>query len=78
MDRATLRAVQTPQVFSLAPLREAYGVDYQSHSTDDASLCQEASGRQLELVEGDLHSLKLTTPEDLLSAEAFLALRNRS
>ena len=77
LDRATLRAVQTPQVFSLAPLREAYGVDYQSHFTDDASVW-EASGRQLELVEGDLHNLKLTTPEDLLSAEAFLALRNRS
>ena len=27
------------------------------------------------LVEGDLHNLKLTTPEDLLSAEAFLQLR---
>ena len=77
LDRATLRAVQTPQVFSLGPLREAYGVEYQSHFTDDASVW-EASGRRLELVEGDLHNLKLTTPEDLLSAEAFLALRNRS
>lgn len=77
LDRATLRAVQTPQVFSLAHLREAYGVDYETHFTDDASVW-EASGRRVELVEGDLHNLKLTTPEDLLSAEAFLALRNRS
>lgn len=77
LDRASLRAVQTPQVFSLSPLREAYGVDYHPHFTDDASVW-EASGREVALVEGDLHNLKLTTPEDLLSAEAFLQLRKGS
>ena len=74
LDRATLRAVQTPQVFSLPELRRAYARDYAAHFTDDASVW-ESSGRTLRLVEGDLYNLKLTTPEDLLSAEAFLALR---
>jgi len=77
LDRATLRAVQTPQVFAVADLKEAYGVEYQSCFTDDASVW-EASGREVALVEGDLHNLKLTTPEDLLSAEAFLQLRKES
>lgn len=77
LDRASLRAVQTPQVFALAPLRQAYGVKYQTHFTDDASVW-EAAGREVALVEGDLHNLKLTTPEDLLSAEAFLQLRQGS
>ena len=77
LDRATLRAVQTPQVFAVSELREAYGVQYQPHFTDDASVW-EASGRTVTLVEGDLHNLKLTTPEDLLSAEAFLQLRQES
>jgi len=77
LDRATLRAVQTPQVFSLPELRQAYSVEYVPQFTDDASVW-EASGRRVELVEGDLHNLKLTTPEDLLSAEAFLAIRRDS
>lgn len=77
LDRATLRAVQTPQVFSLSALRNAYDAGYQSVFTDDASVW-EASGHPLELVEGDLHNIKITTPEDLLSAEAFLNLRGGS
>ena len=75
LDRATLRAVQTPQVFALATLRKAYDAGYQGAFTDDASVW-EAAGHPLELVEGDLHNLKITTPEDLLSAEAFLNLRD--
>ena len=77
LDRATLRGVQTPQVFSLPQLRAAYGVEYQSWFTDDASVW-EAAGNTLTLVDGDLHDIKITTPEDLLSAEAFLSLRTAS
>ena len=74
MDRAALRAVQTPQVFALSALKSAYAVNHQPHFTDDASVW-EAAGRRIKLVDGDLHNLKLTTPEDLLSAEAFMRLR---
>jgi len=77
LDRATLRAVQTPQVFDVEALRRAYDVEYAPVFTDDASVW-EAQGGKVELVEGDLHNLKITTPEDLLSAEAFLNLRGTS
>jgi 2-C-methyl-D-erythritol 4-phosphate cytidylyltransferase len=75
LDRATLRAVQTPQVFDVERLRAAYEAEYVPLYTDDASVW-ESQGGHLELVEGDLHNIKITTPEDLLSAEAFLNLRS--
>ena len=75
LDRAALRAVQTPQVFSLPRLRMAYEVGYKPHFTDDASVW-EFGGSAVTLVDGDLHNIKITTPEDLLSAEAFLSLRS--
>jgi 2-C-methyl-D-erythritol 4-phosphate cytidylyltransferase len=75
LNRAALRAVQTPQVFSLPRLRVAYEVGYQPHFTDDASVW-EFGGTDVTLVDGDLHNIKITTPEDLLSAEAFLSLRD--
>ena len=74
LDRAELRAVQTPQVFS-PELRNAYAVEYAPHFTDDATVWEASREGQWRTVEGDLHNIKLTTPEDLLSAEAFLALR---
>jgi 2-C-methyl-D-erythritol 4-phosphate cytidylyltransferase len=77
LNRAALRAVQTPQVFSLSRLRVAYEVGYKDHFTDDASVW-EFGGSDVTLVEGDLHNIKITTPEDLLSAEAFLSLRAAS
>ena len=77
LHRAELRAVQTPQVFSLPLLREAYEVGYKDQFTDDASVW-EFGGSDVTLVEGDLHNIKITTPEDLLSAEAFLSLRSSS
>ena len=75
LDRASLRAVQTPQVFDVVRLKEAYEAEYMPVFTDDASVW-EARGGHIELVEGDLHNIKITTPEDLLSAEAFLNLRS--
>lgn len=76
LDRSSLRAVQTPQVFDLGSLKAAYDVGFAPVFTDDASVW-EAAGGKVELVDGDLHNLKITTPEDLLSAEAFLSLRSR-
>ena len=69
--------MQTPQVFSLSRIRVAYEVGYKPHFTDDASVW-EFGGSAVTLVDGDLHNIKITTPEDLLSAEAFLSLRGAS
>lgn len=74
VDRARLRAVQTPQGFRLGTLRRAHehiadrGIDV----TDDAAAC-EAVGVQVRLVDGHRHTLKITEPIDLLLAEAVLA-----
>lgn len=74
--RASLRAVQTPQGFDLAALRAA-NVDYFSAeersfvATDDASL-MEWHGHRVHTVEGDLRALKITTPLDLMLAQALV------
>lgn len=71
--RDRLWAVQTPQAFSLALYREALGkarAAGQSY-TDDCQLI-EAAGGSVKLTMGDYRNIKLTTPEDLLAARAYL------
>ena len=72
-DRSQLRAVQTPQGFTLELIRRAH-VSAQQESflgTDDASLV-ERLGHPVRLTEGSRRNIKLTTPEDMMMAEAFL------
>tara|TARA_B110000285_G_C14958300_1_gene530326 strand:- start:2 stop:676 length:675 start_codon:yes stop_codon:yes gene_type:complete len=71
LDRASLRAVQTPQCFDLKRLKAAYALGFHAEFTDDASV-YEFAGNAIHLVEGDLENIKVTTPEDLLIASAFL------
>ena len=72
-DRATLRAVQTPQGFTLELIRRAHlkACEDGYLGTDDASLA-EYLGFPVQLTEGSRHNLKLTTPEDMTMAQAFL------
>lgn len=74
VDRSRLRIVQTPQVFRAAILRRAYEAQYRPEFTDDASVAEQA-GVTPYLCEGERTNLKITTPEDLLIAEALLADR---
>jgi 2-C-methyl-D-erythritol 4-phosphate cytidylyltransferase len=69
-DRATLRAIQTPQAFLREVLQQAHasGVG----ATDDAALVERAGGH-VRVVEGDPSALKVTTPEDLAVAERLLS-----
>ena len=71
LNRSGLRAVQTPQCFDLARIRAAYDVPYDSRFTDDASV-YEYAGEAITLVDGNPENIKVTTPEDLLIARAFL------
>ena len=66
-----LRAVQTPQCFDLATLKAAFDTPYRPEFTDDASV-MEAAGHEVHLCEGDPWNVKVTTPEDLTIAEAFV------
>ncbi len=76
LDRTNLLAVQTPQAFRLGLLRRLHdsSVELLRAATDDASLVEREGGR-VEVVAGDKTNIKLTSPEDLVFAEAILAAR---
>lgn len=76
LDRGRLRAVQTPQVFDAGLLKAALqsALERGSPVTDDASAV-EAVGKVVFLVEGDEENLKITTPMDLILAEAIVKAR---
>ena len=77
LDRRSLVAVQTPQAFRAEVLRRAH---QQGHpvapgataATDDAMLV-EALGGRVHVVPGEPGNLKITTPQDLRTAERLLA-----
>ena len=73
LERSTLYAVQTPQVFDASLLKAALqsALERNSPVTDDASAVEEL-GKVVFLVEGDEENLKITTPLDLILAEAIL------
>ena len=75
-DRSTLRAVQTPQVFEADLLKAALqsALENEVPVTDDCSAV-ERLGKMVYLIDGDEENLKITTPVDLVIAEAILAER---
>lgn len=76
LDRNTLRAIQTPQVFKVSDLKKAYQQDYAAKFTDDASVMQSA-GYSLHITEGLQANIKVTYPNDLILAEALLNVYNK-
>ena len=72
-DRATLRAVQTPQVFDFDLLRAAMKKveEEELEVTDDCSAVEQL-GFKVKTVEGDERNLKVTTPFDLKIAELWM------
>ncbi|NEW09688.1 2-C-methyl-D-erythritol 4-phosphate cytidylyltransferase [Paenibacillus sp. SYP-B3998] len=72
-DRRSLWAIQTPQAFRLALLKEAHERAERDAfiGTDDAMLV-ERMGITVHVVEGDYYNIKITTPEDLPWAEWIL------
>ncbi len=74
-DRKIVWNVQTPQIFSYKLICTAYESIQQkdmSHVTDDAMVVEQETGTRILLVEGSYQNIKITTPEDLAVAEAFL------
>jgi 2-C-methyl-D-erythritol 4-phosphate cytidylyltransferase len=68
LDRSELVAVQTPQAFRAEALRRAHAGA--PEATDDAGLL-EALGMNVVVVPGEYHNLKLTSPDDLATAEKW-------
>lgn len=74
VDRSTLRAVQTPQGFRRSLLVKAHAAAASTDTTDDAGLV-ERLGMPVSVVPGHAEAFKVTTPFDLLLAEAVWAER---
>lgn len=74
MDRNSLWMVQTPQAFRRTDLIDANqkALEMGFKGTDDSSL-MEWAGYTVGVVRGDYFNIKITTPEDLVLAEAILA-----
>ena len=71
LNRNEIYLVQTPQTFTSAVLKTAYEQSFNESFTDDASVVEKA-GYPIRLLEGANQNIKITFPEDLLIAEAFL------
>lgn len=74
LNRSSLWAAQTPQVFRVAALHEALAADRErvGAATDEAMLVEAAGGRVL-IHPAPSENLKVTTPLDLRFAELLLA-----
>lgn len=77
-DRKSLFAVQTPQVFQSSLLKAALqsAMANCTEVTDDCSAV-EMIGKEVYLTEGDRENIKITTPVDIVIAEAILRKRGQ-
>lgn len=86
-DRSRVWIVQTPQVFETGLIVGAYR-ELQRRAlkigrenievTDDASVVEGFTDRRVRLTEGSYRNIKVTTPEDMKIAEAFLNSKAQS
>ncbi len=85
LDRSLLYRIQTPQAFELNLLYDSYERMYEDMNsdrelkekltktiTDDATLVEHYQKKQVIVVDGDYRNIKITTPEDIIIAEAFI------
>lgn len=79
--RDLLWQVQTPQVFEFPLISQAYDSLMENRErlaregvriTDDAMAVETFTDQKVKLTEGSYENIKVTTPEDLVLAEAFL------
>lgn len=77
IDRSSLRAVQTPQVFEAGLIRAATQKALEDGEllTDDCGAV-ERLGMKVTLTEGSRENIKITTPLDLVLGEAILLARS--
>ena len=73
VPRGDYRLVQTPQTFDIQLLKAANRQPYNDGFTDDASVV-ESYGHEITLVEGNRENIKITTPYDIVVAEALCKL----
>lgn len=74
-ERNLLWQIQTPQVFEVSLIKEAYKklmLNDTIKVTDDAMVVEQMLNEKVKLVKGSYQNIKITTPEDLKIAEIFL------
>jgi 2-C-methyl-D-erythritol 4-phosphate cytidylyltransferase len=71
VDRSLFRIIQTPQCFLASKIKDAFAQEYNPIFTDDASVL-EYNGEKINLVEGNIENIKITTPFDLSIAKTLL------
>lgn len=81
-ERKYVWQVQTPQCFSFPLIYDAYKNVIQDEEgwtipkiTDDAMVLEYATDHEVKMVEADYRNIKITTPEDLAIAHAFLKMQ---
>jgi 2-C-methyl-D-erythritol 4-phosphate cytidylyltransferase len=72
VNRMQIKQIQTPQVFDVAKIKNAYLQDFDPTFTDDATVL-EKTGEKINLVEGNRENIKITNPEDLFIAQTLLS-----
>ncbi len=72
LNRDSLRSIQTPQGVNIDMFIKSADENDLALFTDDTSVV-EAVGAKTVIVDGDYKNIKITTPEDLLLAEAYLS-----
>lgn len=79
LNRDSLWAIQTPQVFHYKSIMRAYetAMKERFYSTDDAALIERYKGR-MKIMIGSYTNIKITTPEDLAIAEFFLSKKEQA
>lgn len=70
-DRSQFFTVQTPQIFKREIIMNGYKKPFTKSITDDASLVEQ-TGQEITLFEGNESNIKITTPFDLIVANAIL------
>jgi 2-C-methyl-D-erythritol 4-phosphate cytidylyltransferase len=71
VKRSCYRLVQTPQCFTSDLILKAYQQEFDANFTDDASVVEKL-GEDIHLVAGNKENIKITTTEDLITAEALI------
>ena len=71
LSRESIYLAQTPQAFRRDVLRDALALAEAGHEATDEATLAERAGHMVRLVEGEATNIKITTPEDLVVAEAI-------
>lgn len=72
-NRNSVLLIQTPQTFFSKDIKQAYQQAYQAEFTDDATVYEKFSGKNIFLFEGNRENIKITYQNDLAIAHALIS-----